>query len=299
MTDRKIIISGFLDGIEEAIRNKEADKALKAVDGFRNWIATLDRPVPAAAKHAARFDLYKCVSTDESRPFMHGVYHDSEAGLAIATDGKCMAQIRSDYNHEHAGEIILNDGRKQDGKFPNWRGATPDGKDMEEKEVDWAGIRSTLKAAKPYILAMRRCKIGKESREPSILIHGVRIAYEYAMLACDFASAYPDAKFYTPSNNDKRRPVVLLSGEWGEPDALFVIMPMEPLDDDDKPLCIEAHELIWKRPGIDYADLEHYIHHKDWDKRKRQGIQSEQDKKDEETIRMMADFLGLEEEVSE
>lgn len=286
-----------LDYINKALA---AESCTATLDEFKAWLlsGTKETVKTARKPRTKGFNIYRCVSTDKTRYFMTGIYHDSEAGLAVATDGRILIQIRSAYNPEHAGEIMLEDGRKVEGRFPNWRRVTPDKKDMEERSVDWTDVRSTLDSAKPYIAALKRCRYTKEHREPSIMMDGRRIAYEYAVMACDFMEVYQDAKFYVHTSESRvygapvHQSVVLVSGDWEKPEAMLIIMPMTPIEEGDKDY-MEKEGLIWTKPLLNKYDLSHYIHHKDWDKRLQQGIKTEQDEKDETTIKTVAEFFGI------
>ena len=297
-------INIMLDSIESAIKAGNTELSLKAMAGLRTFLIGETAEVTKATVKTARkprtkgFNIYRCVSTDEKRYFMTGVYHDKEAELAVATNGRIMIEIRSEYKPEHAGEIMLEDGRKVEGQFPNWRRVTPDKKDMEERSVDWTDVRSTLDSAKPYIAALKRCRYTKEHREPSIMLEGRRTAYEYAVMMCDFIDVYPDAKFYVHTSENRvygapeHQSVVLVSGEWDKPEAMLIIMPMAPVEEGDKDY-MEKDGLIWKKPLLDKYDLNRCIHHKDWDKRLQQGIKTEQDEKDEAIIKIVSEFFGI------
>ena len=301
----KQTLSIILDSIESAIKAGDTELSLKAMAGLRSFligeaVEKVTKPTVRTARKSRSkcFDIYRCVSTDEKRYFMTGVYHDKDAELAVATNGRIMIEIRSAFKPEHAGEIMLEDGRKVEGQFPNWRRVTPDKKDMEERAMDWTDVRSTLYGANPYITALKRCRYTKEHREPSIVIEGRRIAYEYAVMACDFMEVYPDAKFYVHTGESlvygspKNQSIVLVSGDWEKPEAMLIIMPMAPGEEGDRDY-MEKAGLIWIKPLLDKGDLVHYIHHKDWDKRLQQGIKTEQDEKDEATIKMVAEFFGI------
>lgn len=74
------------------------------------------------------FNVWQCVSKDQSKYFMSGVYH--EDGFKVATDGRMLAVIRSAYPDDYEKTIRDKNGDEIRGQFPNYERVIPEIRDM-------------------------------------------------------------------------------------------------------------------------------------------------------------------------
>ena len=103
-----------------------------------------------------KFDYYKYVDKDGTRPVMTGVYHDD--GFKVASDAHILVAFKDDYDvSELEGKVVGKDGAFIDGKYPNWRSVIPDftsnkhGYRTETVKIDfnkWAEFMKVYKADK-------------------------------------------------------------------------------------------------------------------------------------------------------
>lgn len=87
-----------------------------------------------------KFDFYKYVAKDKSRPVMSGILHDK--GQKVASDSHILIAKKEDYPEEYEGKVLGKDGNFIDGKFPNYEKVFPDLKknSYTEHEVDFGAF---------------------------------------------------------------------------------------------------------------------------------------------------------------
>lgn len=113
-----------LDLLQEAIKMIENGNSETATARLKQFI-TLNTP---RVKSAGKLKIYDWadVKGKQFRRNIQGVFHDSEAEAAVATDLHAILVSKPDYVAENAGEVILKNGDKIEfdpgfQKFPAWR----------------------------------------------------------------------------------------------------------------------------------------------------------------------------------
>ena len=68
-----------------------------------------------------KFNMYAYCFKDDLCPYSNGVYHDSNRGCAVYTDGKILFYSRKYYNENLAGKCVTKDGTEvKICRYPNW-----------------------------------------------------------------------------------------------------------------------------------------------------------------------------------
>lgn len=117
-----------------------------------------------------KFDYYKYVSKELSRPIMTGVFHDN--GFKVASDAHILIAFKDDYDvSELEGKVVGKDGAFIEGTYPNWRSVIPDftskkhGYRTETVKIDfdkWAEFMKVYKADKKLNQERIWVKIGEQ-----------------------------------------------------------------------------------------------------------------------------------------
>lgn len=66
-----------------------------------------------------KLDLYKYVSSDKSKPVLHGVFH--EDGYQVATDSFILVRVKSDYPDTHEKKVLNKKGEVINMPYINYR----------------------------------------------------------------------------------------------------------------------------------------------------------------------------------
>lgn len=117
-----------------------------------------------------KFDYYKYVSKELTRPIMTGVSHDN--GFKVASDAYILIAFKDDYDVcELEGKVIGKDGAFIEGKYPNWRNVIPDftsknhGYRTEVVKIDfdkWMKFMQMYKADKKLNQEKMWVKVGEQ-----------------------------------------------------------------------------------------------------------------------------------------
>lgn len=183
--------------------------------------ATVHKATKTVAKtvKAKALDFFKFASTDKTRYFMNGVYH--EGGAKIATDGRILVMAKSEYDTKFEGVILSKSLVPIDGQFPNYKRVLPDFSKMEKAEFDLAEVKKELKEFDSMLRIHK-----KLTSKPSayILSNGSCVNVDYLKKIIHFAECYSDSVLYV--SNENTRVCVLASGDVDNPTAMCVFMPM-------------------------------------------------------------------------
>ena len=123
--------------------NIEVTEQMKKDSDFLRETYSNKKAVDSAVKKASIIDF---VSKDENRYFMTGVYYEN--GFAVATNGRVLIKLKTNYPSEYEGKIINpSNGKEIDGQFPNYKKVFPKKEDLVDRS-DWlAHITDYLSSA--------------------------------------------------------------------------------------------------------------------------------------------------------
>ena len=100
----------------------------------------------------SKFDPYKFVDADNPHRQLTGVYYDN--GNVVASDGRIISVIKSEYPSEREGQIITSDGQVLEGyKYPNYKGVIPTTDGWSAYNIDVAKVRDIIKRSKAWAKA--------------------------------------------------------------------------------------------------------------------------------------------------
>lgn len=85
-----------------------------------------------------KVNMFDFASKENAREAMTGVYHEN--GFKIATDGKILFAVKSDYTEELEGKCLMRDGAVKELRYPNWKSIFPFDKN-DYKENEWLSIK--------------------------------------------------------------------------------------------------------------------------------------------------------------
>lgn len=110
-------MQNLISHVECNVQDEQLAKYLK--DEFTR-IIRIESPQSSNPK----FDFYKYVAKDNSRPVMSGIFHDK--GQKVVSDNHILIAKKEDYPEEYEGKVLGKDGKFIEGKFPNYELVFPD-----------------------------------------------------------------------------------------------------------------------------------------------------------------------------
>lgn len=123
--------------------NIEVTEQMKKDSDFLRETYSNKKAVDSAVKKASIIDF---VSKDENRYFMTGVYYEN--GIAVATNGRVLIKLKTNYPSEYEGKIINpSNGKEIDGQFPNYKKVFPKKEDLVDRSDRLAHITDYLSSA--------------------------------------------------------------------------------------------------------------------------------------------------------
>ena len=123
--------------------NIEVTEQMKKDSDFLRETYSNKKAVDSAVKKASIIDF---VSKDENRYFMTGVYYEN--GFAVATNGRVLIKLKTNYPSEYEGKIINpSNGKEIDGQFPNYKKVFPKKEDLVDRSDRLAHITEYLSSA--------------------------------------------------------------------------------------------------------------------------------------------------------
>ena len=109
--------------------NIEVTEQMKKDSDFLRETYSNKKAVDSAVKKASIIDF---VSKDENRYFMTGVYYEN--GFAVATNGRVLIKLKTNYPSEYEGKIIAIIHRTNDNDDKLI--IVPDGKNYSDDAID-------------------------------------------------------------------------------------------------------------------------------------------------------------------
>lgn len=123
--------------------NIEVTEQMKKDSDFLRETYSNKKAIDSAVKKASIIDF---VSKDENRYFMTGVYYEN--GFAVATNGRVLIKLKTNYPSEYEGKIINpSNGKEIDGQFPNYKKVFPKKEDLVDRSDRLAHITDYLSSA--------------------------------------------------------------------------------------------------------------------------------------------------------
>lgn len=123
--------------------NIEVIEQMKKDSDFLRETYGNKKAVDSAVKKASIIDF---VSKDENRYFMTGVYYEN--GFAVATDGRVLIKLKTNYPSEYEGKIINpSNGKEIDGLFPNYKKVFPKKENLVDRSDRLAHITDYLSSS--------------------------------------------------------------------------------------------------------------------------------------------------------
>lgn len=123
--------------------NIEVTEQMKKDSDFLRETYSNKKAVDSAVKKASIIDF---VSKDENRYFMTGVYYEN--GFAVATNGRVLIKLKTNYPSEYEGKIINpSNGKEIDGQFPNYKKVFPKKEDLVDRSDRLTHITDYLSSA--------------------------------------------------------------------------------------------------------------------------------------------------------
>lgn len=123
--------------------NIEVTEQMKKDSDFLRETYSNKKAVDSAVKKASIIDF---VSKDENRYFMTGVYYEN--GFAVATNGRVLIKLKTNYPSEYEGKIINpSNGKEIDGQFPNYKKVFPKKEYLVDRSDQLAHITDYLSSA--------------------------------------------------------------------------------------------------------------------------------------------------------
>ena len=123
--------------------NIEVTEQMKKDSDFLRETYGNKKAVDSAVKKASIIDF---VSKDENRYFMTGVYYEN--GFAVATDGRVLIKLKTNYPSEYEGKIINpSNGKEIDGQFPNYKKVFPKKENLVDRSDRLAHITDYLSSS--------------------------------------------------------------------------------------------------------------------------------------------------------
>lgn len=134
-------MQNLIQNVEYNVKDEQLAKYLK--DEFTR-IIRIESPQSSNSK----FDFYKYVAKDKSRPIMSGILHDK--GQKVASDSRILIAKKEDYPEEYEGKILGKDGNFIEAKFPNYESVFPNLKKSAytEHEVNFEAFADFVLQAK-------------------------------------------------------------------------------------------------------------------------------------------------------
>jgi len=150
------------------------------------------------------FDFRKCASTDETKYWMTGVYHDK--GYKVATDGRMLAKIKSDYPEMYEGKIMAFDGDEIKGDFPKYERVIPHDKDLVKVDCPSVELLDAARKMPGHVVNLA----------------GRFIIPKYWGIVYNFVEVFGEAEMFIAKKEPERKAVVFKNN-----DNMLVIMPCE------------------------------------------------------------------------
>ena len=98
-----------------------------------------------------KFDIYNFINPKDWHEQLRGVFYDN--GNLVASDGRVLAVIKSDYPSEREGLIIDKNGQTINAKYPNYKSAFPCTEVWPAYQIDFAKVRDIIKRSKAWAKA--------------------------------------------------------------------------------------------------------------------------------------------------
>lgn len=235
-------------GKQEKAREAPAKRARKAAKAP----STARKPVTRKRKE---LDFFKFTSTDPTRLFMNGVYHDK--GFKVATDGQ----------------------------FPLYERVIPDFSKMVKVEADFKALKASPKEAEPLMRIQR--KLTRKAVIRCMLPTGHVVADVNLKKILHFVEYYPESQMYV--FEDTNKVLAFVQGGVESPEAMLLVMPMVADNPKDFTSCpVSSISPMWEKVDYDLDDLLINIKKKDILERRKYGTLTE---KDLEQIKVCEKFL--------
>lgn len=144
-TETDISLTKQIDKENKLMENEniEVTEQMKKDSDFLRETYGNKKAVDSAVKKASIIDF---VSKDENRYFMTGVYYEN--GFAVATDGRVLIKLKTNYPSEYEGKIINpSNGKEIDGQFPNYKKVFPKKENLVDRSDRLAHITDYLSSS--------------------------------------------------------------------------------------------------------------------------------------------------------
>lgn len=129
------------------ISDINANTVENAKEDIKNALLCINAAIYSETPSTGRkFDLYKIVSNDASRPVMGGVFHNN--GFKVASDCRVLVAVKETYDEALEGHILDKTGKDITGKYPKWQDLFPKKEDGEVYQIDTEKVYDLLKAVK-------------------------------------------------------------------------------------------------------------------------------------------------------
>lgn len=104
---------------------------------------------PTSGLGKRKFDLYNYVGKNELRPFMSGVFYDTD-GTKVASDAHILVALNGEPDEDTAGKIIAKDGSEIQGIYPKYKSLLP---------TDWKeAVRITKEMRDGFSEFVKECR---------------------------------------------------------------------------------------------------------------------------------------------
>ena len=164
------------------------------------------KAVDAAVKKVSVSDF---CSTEQTRYFMCGIFY--EKGFAIATDGRVLIKMKTNYPPEYEGKIIdPKTGKEIDGKFPAYERVFPKKEFLKDRSGLLANITNYLSYATTAVSLT-----SKDVPMVTVNFDGTFVTGRYLQLALSFAREKGFNKVYQEDNY--KNTSKLITDEEGKP----------------------------------------------------------------------------------
>lgn len=143
-----------------------------------------------SSKGNKRLSARNFVSSNPMRPQMGGVHYDG--GFAVASNGRAMAVVRTDYAPELEGKTLFAKGGTETGgrPFPDWRAAAAKFASQNKTAVDAAAFMEAAKKAKA---AQKGLEYGAFA---SVIVGGRVMEADKAAIIADALAKVSNAELY-------------------------------------------------------------------------------------------------------
>lgn len=220
-----------------------------------------------------QIDLYKFTSKDDTRPVMQCVYHDGEAGMAVASDATIMVVSRQAYDPAKAGTPVRKDGgipvyegesekAGQPLRYPKWKEVVPK-HNINDIPVDQ--LREAVRRADNFRKNLPKTyedgtRIYRRNDRINIAVRAdgkdrdgvaktfeIFLSYRHAKALCEFPAEGGKITF-----EDERRPVMYQNDGEG---LTVIVMPVLARADGIQAVFTDG---IYNLCGIDLHDTENF-----------------------------------------